>query len=54
MDLGELYELRSFRYEEDVFFEDEEVSLDGLQVCLDAGVAIATLETAGSDDLVLR
>lgn len=41
MDVGELDEGRLLRHEEDVFLEQEEVALDGLEVGLDRRVAVA-------------
>lgn len=39
--------------EEDVFFEHEQVALDGFKVSLDSWVAVSALEATSADDLLL-
>ena len=47
MDVGELDERRLLGDKEDVFFEQEEVALNGFEVSLDTWVAIPTRQLIG-------
>lgn len=51
MDVGQLDECRLLRDEEYVFFEHEQVALDGFEVSLDAWVTVPALEAACANDL---
>jgi hypothetical protein len=42
MDVGQFNQRRLFGYEEDIFLEHEEVTLDGLEVSFNAWEAVTT------------
>jgi hypothetical protein len=52
MNIGDFDESRGFGDKEDVFFEEEEVALDGFEVGFETWIAFLALEATGAYDLL--